>query len=517
MTLWPHQRRGLDEIQQHRDAGHRNICIASPTGGGKTRIMTELLTEDPGEISLYTDRRMLLNQTDQALWDAGIDHGIRAAGLEPALLRRVQLAMLQTEGSRCLNGSATRDVHPSDLLLIDEAHKMAAGTMAALDAKHLEARPDRVKLGFTATPLGIGHFYDHLVIAGTNSELRKCGALVPAYTFGPDEPDTKWVGKIVVGEGECGLAVGKRMEYAHRVFGRVAEKFLELNPEQKPSLLFAPGVAESKWFAQELTRQGIIADHIDGSEIWIEGQTLDASDENRALLAERSRDGRAKILCNRFVMREGINWPWIAHGIFATVFGSLTSYIQAGGRLLRADPDNPNMDRITCQDHGGNWHRHGSLNADRDWQLEYTDRIMAGLREKRIREKKEAEPIVCPKCYGLRTHGKSCPHCGYEHKGKVRMVLQQDGSLKPMRGDIYRPHRLLTPTQKVEQEWSSRIKAIRRSKKDTVANMTFSQARASFARDHNWGFPPNDLPQMPIRDIDWFLPVREVPEERLTQ
>ena len=512
MTLWPHQQQGLDAIARARAAGEQNILVTSPTGGGKTRLMTEILTHDPGEISLYTDRRMLLTQTCEAMDKAGIDYGVRAAGVEPALLRRVQVAMMQTEGSRSLNGG--RDVHPSDLVIIDEAHKMAANTMTALDEKHIEAKPQRVKLGFTATPLGIGHFYDRLIIAGTVSELRKCGALVPAVTFGPDEPDTKWVGKIVIGDGECGLAVGKRMEYATRVFGRVVEHLNILNPEHKPTLLFAPGVKESKWFAQELTRNGIIADHIDGGEIWIEGETLDATDDNRALLAERSQSGRAKVLCNRFVMREGINWPWIAHGIFATVFGSLTSYIQAGGRLLRA---HPSMVRVTVQDHGGNWWRHGSLNADRQWKLEYTDRIMDGLRTKAIKEKKEPEPIVCPKCHGLRLSGKKCPHCGYEHTGKVRMVLQKDGSLRPMKGDVFRPDRYVSRSEKVEQEWRSRVRAIRRSTKDTVKGMTFQQARVAFARDNNWGYPPPGMSEMPIHDIDWFLPFQDVPTERLTK
>jgi len=347
--LWPHQKQALLDISRARAAGEKNILVTSPTGGGKTALLTELIASESGEIVLYTDRRMLLAQTCEVLDNNGIDYGVRAAGIEPALLRRCQIVMQQTEGSRAIKG--VRDVHPADVVLIDEAHKMAAGTMTALDEKHVEAKPQRVKLGFTATPLGIGHFYDRLIIAGTVSELRACGALVPSVTFGPDEPDTKWVGKIVVGDGECGLPTGKRMEYATRVFGRVVENFQTLNPEHRPTLLFAPGVAESKWFAQELTKQGIIADHIDGGEIWIEGETLEANDNNRALLAERSQSGRAKVLCNRFVMREGINWPWIAHGIFATVFGSLTSYIQAGGRLLRA---HPSMDRVTIQDHGGN-------------------------------------------------------------------------------------------------------------------------------------------------------------------
>jgi hypothetical protein len=51
----------------------------------------------------------------------------------------------------------------------------------------------------TATPVGLPKA-DGLIVAGTNSELRKCGALVPCYVFAPDEPDMKGVKKTVVGE-----------------------------------------------------------------------------------------------------------------------------------------------------------------------------------------------------------------------------------------------------------------------------------------------------------------------------
>lgn len=517
MRLWDHQQRGLNELARAIRTGERNICVTSPTGGGKSRMMFEEIHNSLSkEVALYTDRRMLLSQISEGLTSEGIEHGVRAAGVEPALLRRIQLAMVQTEGSRCLNGisgAGTRDVHACDLLMIDEAHKMAAGTMAALDEKHLEANPDRVKVGFTATPLGIGHFYDRLIVAGTLSELRACGALLPAYSYGPDEPDTKWIGKIVIGEGECGLPNARRMEYAHRVFGRVVENYHALNPKQLPALLFAPGVKESKWLAEQLTEEGITADHIGDNEIWMEGETLEANDENRALLAERSKSGRAKVLCNRFIMREGINWPWIYHGILATVFGSLTSYIQAGGRILRNDPSLPG--KVIIQDHGGNWWRHGSLNADREWRLEYNDRIVAGLRAQRLREKKEPEPIVCPKCHGLRTHGKECPHCGHTHTTRTRPVLQKDGKLKEVRGDIFRRRRELPHNERLRNEWASRVRAIRNSRKETVQRMTFAQAEVAFARDHNWGYPPHTLPEMPVNDADWFRPIREVPRERL--
>jgi len=512
MNLWPHQQRAIAEISNAVERGARNICVTSPTGGGKSRIILEQI-KAASTATLYTDRRMLLSQLSSDLDREGVDYGIRASGYEQALLRAVQLCMMQTEGTRSLDGK--REVHSSELVVIDEAHKMAGATMIALDAEHLTLRPDRVKIGTTATPLGIGHFYDTMVIAGTNSELRKCGALIPSKHYGPDEPDTKWIGKVAVDGGECGIVNAKRTQFAHRVFGRVLEHIPLYNPERRPMLLFAPGVEQSKWFAQELTRRGIPSAHIDGSEIWVDGEVIDPTDENRDMIAERSRDGDIQCVCNRFVMREGINWPWLYHGIFATIFGSLTSYLQAGGRILRNDQSLPG--HVVIQDHGGNWHRHGSLNADREWQLDYTDRVVQGLRKERLQNDEEMEPIVCPKCHACRLSGPTCHDCGYRHSGRVRSVLQKDGSLREMRGDIYRAPRRCESSERVRQDWVNRVRGIRRSKKDTVVGMTFAQAEVAFARDHKWQYPPRSLPEMPLNPADWFRPIQSVPRERLSK
>lgn len=512
MSLRPNQVYGLQAINDAVLAGFRDICVTGPTGSGKSRIIFERIESSGMTTALYTDRRMLFNQISKGLTAHGIDHGLRASGHEPRLLDDIQLAMIQTEASRSLKGK--RDVHRCRQILVDECHKNAGDTMQQIVAAHRALVPDAVLIGFTATPLGIGHMFDHLIVAGTVSQMREYGALVKAYTYGPDEPDTKWIGKIVIGEGECGLPNEKRMEFAHRVFGRVVENYRDLNPEQRPALLFAPGVAESKWFAVSLCDAGISAAHIDGECIWIDGEERDNDDDARDELAERSKSGDIKVVCNRFVLREGIDWPWIYHGIFATVFGSLTSYIQAGGRLLRACEG---KDHCVVQDHGGNWWRHGSLNADREWDLTHTDRIEAGIRADKIREGKEPEPIVCPKCHACRMSGAECWKCGHRHTKGCRVVLQRDGSLREMRGDIFKKRRELSHDQQIENEWSSRVRAIRKSQKETVQSMTFAQLEATFARDHNWQYAPRTLPGMPMNEADWFRPIKDVPEEALSR
>jgi superfamily II DNA or RNA helicase len=394
---------------------------------------------------------------------------------------------------------------------------------------HFEAGATIV--GFTATPLGLGDLYDTLIVAGTPSELRACGALVWADHFGPDEPDLRHVKKLRIGEdlseneqrAVMGAADSLQIQ---QLFGRVVHSFEELNPERKPSILFAPGVPESIWFAREFARAGIKAAHIDGENIWVDGELYRTSRDLRRQVLDDLKCGRIAILCNRFVLREGVDAPWLAHGIFATVFGSLQSYLQAGGRLLRACPG---LKTVTIQDHGGNWHRHGDLNADRIWKLEYTGSIVSRLREDRLRTKKcrqcgaplglgfqcmkcgannEREPIRCPECSRI-INGFKCK-CGCEIRPGYhsRPVVQVDGSLMELRGDIYLPRRISRQPDAVKR-WK---RCYYRAKN---SDMTFAQAEALYAKENGWCYPPRNLPLMPQNELDWFRRVKDVPRERL--
>lgn len=218
-----------------------------------------------------------------------------------------------------------------------------------------------------------------------------------------------------------------------------------------------------------------------------------------------SRAGEIKVVCNRFVLREGIDMPWVEHGILATVFGSLQTHLQSGGRLLRACPGKA---RATVQDHGGNWWRHGSLNADREWDLCLTPAMCAGVREDRFREKKDREPCRCPGC-GLVLAGLSCPGCGFkiDPRKKSRPVVQHDGELRDVEGDVYQPRRerFEPDTTKLWQSMYYRAKN---------GGMTFRQAAGLFAHEHRY-HPPRDLPLMPQDPRDWYRQVSDVPRDQL--
>lgn len=500
MNLWPHQTRAIDNVASARADGHRRILLSSPTGGGKTRIMLELARQElarGGRVAIYYNRKLLIEQAAKTFQMEGLPFGVRAAGWADERYRPLQLCSIQTEASR------TWEHHPATLFMVDEAHLHTGDMATAIFGKH--HADDATGVGVTATPIDMGNeLWDILIQAGVTSELRECGALVRALHYSCDEPDMKGI-KWKYGE-ELTEAQNTKAIMRHGVFGRVLEWWKRLNPEQKPTLLFAPGVKESLWFAEEFEKAGYGAAHIDGEDVWLCGKLYKSSPEMREKVVEASRIGAIKVICNRFVLREGIDLPWLAHGIFATVFGALKSYLQSGGRLLRAFPG---MEGVCIQDHGGNFWRHGSLNADRHWELGETENRLAGMREQAMRDNPPIQPYACPKC-GMVSMSGVCPACGWRSEKRSRMVVQTDGTLVEVKGDYVAPRRIDQSPSALEI-WTRIYWRAKRSRN----KMTFRQAEALYCVENYGKFPPRDMPLMPRREVDWYRRVCDVPMSEL--
>ncbi len=509
--LWPHQVSGVNGVFAAEKAGHRRILVASPTGGGKSSIAAYLVRDflEVGQkVALYTHRKMLAEQLSRVMReDFGLDHGILAAGYKDEREKLFQIVSAQTADAR----THRREEHKAEqlfdasLVIVEEAHLQAGESMMRIIRKHLE-KPKCIVVGITATPIDLGHAYDKLVQAGVNSELRKCGALVAAHHFGPDEPDLKGI-KQELGQ-DLTEEMNKKAIMRKGIFGRVLDNYRTLNPEQRPTILFAPGVAESIWFAEEFEKAGYPWAHIDGESVWIRGELHTTSKGLRQEVLDMVKSGELKGVSNRFVLREGVDLPQLSHGIFATRVGSLQSYLQMGGRLLRAAPGKASC---TIQDHGGMWHLHGSLNEDRHWSLDDTANRLAGMREEALRSKKISEPVRCMKCSKIGPPGKWCSHCGADMRGqpKTRIVVQSDGTLRPMEGDVYR-ERKVDDRPEAERLWE---KVYYRARN---AGFTFSQCRGLYQHE-NWGMvPPPGTKLMPKKEVDWYRKVADVSRADLT-
>jgi hypothetical protein len=140
-------------------------------------------------------------------------------------------------------------------------------------------------------------------------ELDKCGALIPCHHFGPDEPDLHKFKKFQVGK-DLSERDNRAAMMRPDIFGRVWTWFEKLNPEHKPTILFGPDLQGSIWFAEQFWAKGVSAAHIDSENIWVNGTWHRSSREAREDVLAGSKERRIVVLCNRFVLREGINAPW---------------------------------------------------------------------------------------------------------------------------------------------------------------------------------------------------------------
>lgn len=500
-------------IAMVQDPNRSSTVWTAPTGAGKTVIFLALVrwaVEHKQAIAIYCVRRLLMQQLAKELEKAGIYFGIVAATerdkYRPSAA--VQLCMLQTVSAAAKKG---KPLPAANIIVVDEAHQQREKTAKAIFTAYQDAGAKLV--GVTATPVEIDHIYETCETVVLNSQLRAPAltppALVEARMYAAPEIDTE--GLKLNAQGEFSYNDIKS-RYTPKLSGHVIQHYLALNPNRQPTMLFAPGVAESIWFCEELNSYGIKAAHIDGEDVWVDGNLVMGSPDLRQDVLNRVRSGDINVVCNRFVLREGIDIPELKHLILATPIGSLSSYVQVVGRVLRYHPSI--APDVIIQDHSGSWYRHGSPNADRSWDdwFHLPERVISQMRTDAMRDKLEPQPIACPNCGATRETGPVCPDCGHRSAKSRKIVLQSNGILKQVDGLPVKPRYTKSPPN-IETLWSQYYYRAKR------ADMTFNQLRGLFVKEnHYWpvgksGLP--DLPLMPKMNIDWYMSVNKVPARRL--
>lgn len=485
MILRSYQQRAVDKVRQMTGGWPVSLCVQGPTGSGKSLMMAELLT-DPLPQMVITHRRILLDQLSRVLSEYGVEHGIRAAGFRPNPSARVQIAMVQTESNR--QDSEGWEHFDCERLHIDEIHAIKSKmAQKIIDKQRSNSRPSVI--GWTATPKEIGHICEHLVVATTVPELTP-EYLSPHVVYTPDGPDCdrlETVKRTISGD-----FMGAQTEKVWRprvIFGRVVEHLQRLNPDLRPTALFAGGVPDSIWFAEKLSAKGIPSAHIDAKHIRWRGEVNESTPENREWLFSLLCSGECKVVCNRFVLREGWDCPPVGHIILATAFGSRTSFVQACGRGLRPAPG---KNRCVFQDHGGNFWRFPPLDDDRPWSMDLPEREQHKKRIHDLRSGAELQPIVCPKCSALRSSGGECPQCGHKSKRGSRMVVEVDGQLRRVSSAMFK--RRVRRAKTIEDKWVSTFWGFRKYRPNYKLEAAYCALRFKTGRKDI----PRDLKFMPL-------------------
>ena len=505
--LWTPQERGVRAAISSIEKGE-HVCVWAPTGGGKTRMAAELVryanSRGWGTV-FYVNRRLLILQTLEKFRAQGVHAGVRASGHEDHsdMWTPNQISSEPTERHRVYK-SKIWTLHDAQLVIVDEAHLQKSQSMTRVINDHKDRGATVVLL--TATPVGLSHLADSLIISGTMREYRACKALVPALVRTIEQPDMSKVSRNQT--GEYILNDRKRQIYTQSIVGNVIDNWKLYNKDVLPTAMYCPGVAESVWLVDQFQKAGIRFAHVDATNAVVDGKRMHLT---RALwedIVGQMRDGRLKGISCRFKLREGWDLPELGYIILATPIGSICSYLQTIGRGLRYSDRTPEKIQVQC--HGGSYLTHGSPNHDRAWDSwwDLPEGAISRHHVKTITIGEEPEPIRCPECCAERLSGITCPSCGHTHQKSKRCIIQRDGTLVEKEGRLILP-RKFQKRHSTQDSWKKMYWGYRKN-----TDRTFAQMEAWFC--HEYGhWPPHDLDYMPTNEIDWYRRVKDVPDNRI--
>ena len=379
-----------------------------PTGAGKTVVFTEiarLASEKSKTVYILVHRRELVRQASDKLSNAGVEHGIIAAGFKPSR-HWVQVASVQTLVRRLL--TVARD---PDLLIIDEAHHAVAGSYDKIIRRFSDAKI----VGVTATPQrldgrGLGTHFSKLVQGPTVEQLVKENHLSTHKVFAP--PVLVDLSAVKTRAGD--FANDQLSDAMDRpsIVGDAVSHYRRL-ADGLPAIAFCCSIKHATSVCESFAAAGYRAKLVTGE------MAMEERDEAILGLA----DGRTQVLCSIDVVSEGTDLPAVSCAILLRPTMSEALYLQQVGRILRPQPGKIAI----VLDHVGSTVRHGFVDDIREWSLD--------AKAKR-KSADEPAPSVrqCPQCFAAFKPQPTCPCCGHEFPVKPkRQLTQREGELKEMR------------------------------------------------------------------------------------
>lgn len=310
-----------------------------------------------------------------------------------------------------------------DLIVIDEAHHLTAGTMWGTV---VEKFPKARLLPVTATPcrldgkgLGLeaGGYADRLIMGPTMRELIEAGALSPYRIFAP--PNAVDLTGVKVRAGDYAKDQLASAMDKPTITGDAVQHYNRL-AKGKRAIAFCVSVDHARHVANEFEASGVRAEYLDG--------TMDATEREATI--KRFEAGETLVLTSCDLVSEGFDLPAIEVAILLRPTQSLSLYLQQVGRALRVFEG---KSEAIILDHVGAVITHGLPDEDREWTLD-------GVKKRQRKAANDNEPGIdrvqtCPKCFTVHLPAPSCPTCGHTYPVQQREVKTTDGELQEITGD----------------------------------------------------------------------------------
>ena len=406
MQLRPYQEAAVADLRRAYATGHRAPLLVMPTGAGKTQVFTYItaaMAQRNLSVTILVHRRELIAQASRKLTQAGVTHGIIAAGT-PATFAPIQVASVQTLIRRL------EDTPAPDLIIIDEAHHAVAGSWG----KILDHWPDALRLGVTATPSrldgrGLSDNFDVIVHGPTVSDLTASGYLAPCKLYAP--PQVADLSAIPTRAGDFASDAAAAAMDKPSITGDAIDHYRRICPGA-PAIAFCCTTDHAEHVAAQFRNAGFASAAILGTT------PIAQRDQQLKDLAS----GAIQILTSVDVISEGTDVPAVTTAILLRPTASLGLYLQQVGRILRPAPGKPHA---IVLDHVGNIHRHGWPDDVRTWSLDSKPR--------RQRDNAPAPTVrTCPVCFAAFKPQPTCPCCGAPSQLTPREIQQRDGELQEL-------------------------------------------------------------------------------------
>jgi DNA repair protein RadD len=386
--LRPHQACAIEKLRQSLGSGKRRPVLQAPTGFGKTLLAAAVV-----EGALAKQKRViftvpalsLVDQTVRAFWDQGISDVGVIQGTHPMTDwgRPVQVASVQT--------LQRRGIPEVDVVIIDECHRLFDFYGRWMKDPAWQNRPF---IGLSATPwtLGLGQYFDDLIIATTTQDLISEGYLSPFRVFAPSHPDLTRVRTV---EGDYYEPDLSSVMNEAPLVADVVDTWRR-RAENRSTFCFAVDRTHAKHLQAKFAEAGVSTGYIDAYTLAKE----------RDEIKRQFHDGDIRVVCNVGCLTTGVDWD-VRCIVLARPTKSEILFVQIIGRGLRIAEG---KEDCLILDHSDTHLRLGFV----------TDIHHDVLDDGRARAKPKASdrirlPKECPQCAFLKPPRMSeCPACGFK-------------------------------------------------------------------------------------------------------
>ena len=344
MKLRPYQQKIADEVEAEWACCNRNVLVRLDTGGGKTPILAHLIGRHGGFVCAMAHRDKLVEQMSLTLARAGIRHDIIASEKTKRLIARKHVKVFHQSfyvpGARVRVASVQTLVRAKDLAqwaaqvtlwITDEGHHLLRENQWG-KATALFTRADCHGLCLTATPgrpdgKGLGRSSDGLMdvmVEGPPMRwLIQEGYLCDYDVVCP--PSDLVAGEAPRGaDGDYTQAQRLAAEKRSHITGDIPDHYQRW-AAGKSGITFVGSIETARDTVLSFRERGVSAELITG----------ETDPDIRDAAFSRAERGELHQIVAVDVISEGVDIPALQVGSFGRLTGSIITWRQQLGRLLR--------------------------------------------------------------------------------------------------------------------------------------------------------------------------------------